>query len=63
MIGVPLSNLDLYVYDPNGNLICSSILQHNNYEIVQFIPKITGNYTIVVAGLGGELEHIGIALW
>lgn len=61
--GAPLANLDLYVYDPQGNLICASTLIYNNYEIVQFAPEVTGNYTVVITGFGENKEHIGIALW
>lgn len=61
--GDPLTNLDLYVYGPDGNLIGSSTLPYNNYEIVQFVPEETGTYTIVITGFGNKKEHIGIALW
>ena len=54
-----MANLDLYVYDPRGNLIGTSTLIYNNYEIVQFAPEVTGNYTIVITGFGDNKEHIG----
>ena len=43
-----LSNLDLYVYDPSGNYVDSSITTNNNVEIVEFMPTTSGNYTIMV---------------
>ena len=61
--GAPLTNLDLYVYDPQGNLIAASTLTYNNYEIVQFVPEDTGNYTIGITGFGENKEHLGVARW
>lgn len=43
-----LSNLDLYVYDPSGNYVDSSITTNNNVEIVEFMSTTSGNYTIMV---------------
>ena len=61
----PLTNLDLYVYDSEGNLVASSTTLYNNCEIVQFIPVAPGTYTIkiVLVGTTSITEHIGFALW
>ncbi len=42
------NNLDLYIYDVNGNLVCSSTTTNNNVEIVDFTPASNGNYTIKI---------------
>lgn len=61
---LPLADLDLYVYDPNGNLIGCSILSNSNFEIVQFVPQTTGTYTISVSATScNDKEHVGIAVW
>lgn len=58
------ADLDLYVYDPNGNLVGSSITTKSNFEIVQFKPTITGTYTIRIRAIGCEdKQHVGIAVW
>ena len=58
------ADLDLYVYDPNGNLVGSSITTKSNFEIVQFKPTISGTYTIRIRAIGCEdKQHVGIAVW
>ncbi|PWK13142.1 S8 family peptidase [Tumebacillus permanentifrigoris] len=65
----PLSDLDLYVYDPAGTLVgystagLSSV--NNNYELVEFLPKISGTYTLKVVGASGVTnpEYVGVAWW
>lgn len=59
----PLSDLDLEVYDPNGNLVGRSISGVNNVELVQFVPQMTGTYKIKVIGysLKNDYEFIGLA--
>lgn len=61
----PLTNLDLYVYDADGNLVASSTTLYNNCEIVQFVPTSPGTYIIriVLVGTTNITEHIGVALW
>lgn len=59
----PVANLNLYVYDPNGDLVDESELTYANFEIVQFVPQLTGTYTIEITGTSTEKEYIGIALW
>ena len=60
-----MSNLDLSVYDPNGNLVDSSTTTKSNFEIVQFSPTIAGTYEIRITDLGGHTgkDYVGLALW
>lgn len=44
------ADLDLRVYDPNGNLVASSSSWDNNNEFVEFKPSMTGSYTIKIRG-------------
>jgi hypothetical protein len=44
----PGADLDLWVRDPSGNLVESSISWDNTYEIVDFTPTQTGNYELQV---------------
>lgn len=44
------ADLDLYVYDPDGNLVAYSISWDGNYEFVEFVPKKMGVYTIKIYG-------------
>ncbi len=59
------SNLDLYVYDPNGNCVGSSTVTYGNFEIVQFVPSVSGYYTIQIRDMGGNngKEYVGLAVW
>jgi len=45
-----LSDFDLEVYAPNGNLVGSSCSGTNNLELIQFTPSVIGTYTIKVIG-------------
>ena len=60
-----MSNLDLYVYGPNGSEVAKSTTAKGNFEIVQFTPQTSGNYTIQIKDLGGHTgkDYIGIAMW
>lgn len=60
---IPIGNLDLYVYDPNGVQIASSTIDGGNFEIVQFTPTVTGEYTIRINSDSIDKEYIGISLW
>lgn len=42
-----MPNLNLYIYDPSGNLVASSTTT-NNVEIAEFVPKTYGTYSIKV---------------
>ena len=59
----PLPNLDLYVYDSNGNLIASSTTLYSNFEIVLFIPTSPGIYTVKITGTTEAREYVGLAMW
>jgi len=59
----PIADLNLEVFDPNGVSLETSTLTSGNFEIVQFFPELTGNYTIKITGSSAEKEYIGIALW
>lgn len=58
-----LSDMDLYVLDPNGSIVGSSNSANNNTELVEFTPTIAGNYTILVDGyiLENDYEVFGLA--
>ena len=45
------SDIDLWVYDENGNFIGSST-SYGSYECVSFRPKWTGEFTFVVENEG-----------
>jgi len=58
-----ISDLDLYIIDPNWNLLASSTTANNNTELIEFTPDITGTYTILVDGyiLENDYELLGLA--
>ena len=41
-------DLDLYVYDPNGNPVAQSTNRYDGFEFVSFTPTVTGNYTVQI---------------
>lgn len=43
-----LPDLDLKIYDPNGNQVAYSTTSKNNIEIVEFTTSVSGTYTIAV---------------
>jgi hypothetical protein len=57
------SDLDLYVYDPSGNLVTASTSFDNNYEIVEFTAPATGNYKAraTASRFDGTTEYVGFA--
>ncbi len=57
-----ISNLDLYVYAPNGTLVASSTTTRGNVEIVQFTPTVSGTYTIKVTRPSGTTDKDALAL-
>lgn len=59
----PLTNIDLYVYDSEGNLVTSSCTAYSNFEIVQFYPSAPGVYTVKITGSSNIKEYIGLAVW
>lgn len=50
--GVGLTDLDLYIYDRNGNLITSDTAKSDNCECT-WIPKWTSEFTIRIKNRGG----------
>ena len=44
------ADLDLWIYDPNGQLVAWSTSWDNSWEFVEFAPAKTGTYTIKVRG-------------
>lgn len=65
-VNVMFSDLDLRVYDPSNNEIAYSITAYSNFEIVQFVPSVTGSYKIVIEKAENnstEKDHVGIAVW
>jgi hypothetical protein len=53
------TDLDLFVYDENGNEICRST---GNYDVegCSFQPRWTGNFRVEVRNLGGVYNHYRI---
>lgn len=41
-------NLNIQVKDPNGTIVASSATTKNNVEVVDFVPEMTGTYSVVV---------------
>ena len=54
------SNLDLFIYDENENMICESISLTSS-EYCKFVPKWTGAYTIIITNNGATANEY--ALW
>jgi len=42
-------DFDLYVYDPNGNYVSSSVSANNSYEVIDFQTTQSGNYRFAVS--------------
>ena len=61
-----LADWDLKIYDPDGEVIESSVSSYNNYEIVQFAPSKSGTYRITLTRYTSDYEqptNMGIAVW
>ncbi|ACL77486.1 S8 family peptidase [Ruminiclostridium cellulolyticum] len=58
-----LSDLDLEVFDPEGNQVGYSMSANNNLEVVEFTPTMSGEYKIMVEGyaLTNDSEQISLA--
>lgn len=56
-------DLNIYIRDPSGCIVGSSITTKNNVEIVDFVPTVTGTYTIIVnrEDFSSETAYYGIA--
>jgi hypothetical protein len=59
------ADLDLRVYDGNGDFVTSSTSFDNSYEIVEFVAPTTGNYEFRVSQFrfDGTSEFVGFAYW
>lgn len=44
------SDLDIWLYDPDGQMVASSSSWDGNYEFIEHAPTKTGTYTIKVRG-------------
>ncbi len=56
VLGDGVTDLDLYVYDENGNLIASDT-RDSDRCFVSFTPKWTGAFTIKVVNRGWVYNH------
>jgi len=56
---------DLEVFAPDGTSVGSSMTYYSNYEIVQFVPPVSGNYTIRISRFlsSSGRSNVGIAVW
>ena len=59
----PLADLNLSVYAPGGALVGFSALENSNFEVVQFVPTVSGTYTIKITGTSSDKKYVGIAVW
>lgn len=60
VVGDGDTDLDLYIYDENGNLIDYDDSLSGNC-ICEWTPKWTGKFTIKVVNRGSVYNHFGIA--
>jgi len=60
VVGDGDTDLDLFIYDENDNLIGSHI-DYSDVCVVTFVPKWTGNFTIVVVNLGNVYNRYVIS--
>lgn len=42
------ADLDLFLYDPNGNNVAYSSSSNNSFEFIQFQPSTSGTYTVKI---------------
>lgn len=60
------TDLDISVWDPNGNYVGGSFSWDNSYEYVDFDPTVTGNYRISISRFANRDTasklHIGLAV-
>ncbi len=59
-----LADLDLFVYDPNGNLVAWSLSSLNPFEVVQFTVGSFGEHTVKIKkyGFAGSSERFGVGV-
>ena len=53
----PLTDLDIYIDDPNGATVAESTTSNNNVEIAEFTPNQTGMYTIRILNFSQSLPQ------
>ena len=60
-----IPDCDLEVFAPDGTSVGCSMTYYSNYEIVQFLPPVSGNYTIRITKYlsSSGRSNIGIAVW
>ncbi|MCZ7369375.1 MAG: S8 family serine peptidase [Candidatus Methanoperedens sp.] len=57
-----VSDLDLYILDPNGNTVAFSSSYDNSYEIVEFTARTTGTFKARIKKYGSaSYEYLGFA--
>ncbi|MGE3163900.1 MAG: S8 family serine peptidase [Planctomycetota bacterium] len=58
-------DLDLVVEGPDGVIVASSTSVNNPFEIVDFVPTVTGVHRVRVIDMvyPGGIEYLGLALW
>jgi hypothetical protein len=61
----PSADLDLRIIGPSGTVVASSSSAANIFEIVDFTPSVTGNYTLRVLKFRCDLTpaRLGAAWW
>jgi hypothetical protein len=61
----PAADLDLDILDPNGNFVLTSNSYDNTYEIVDFVPSLSGTYSARVTNQRCDKspKYIGVAWW
>lgn len=60
LVGDGTTDMDLYIYDQNGNLITSST-DYSDRCICQWYPRWTGTFRIVIRNRGSVYNDIAIA--
>lgn len=62
-VNASLVNFDLYVYDYNGNYVCSSSSTYNSVEMVRFNATTINKYTVTIKRRGDckTYERISLA--
>ncbi len=59
------ADFDMVVTAPSGSTVASSSSWDNNYEIVEFVPTVTGWYEFAFSAprFDGTTEYIGYTFW
>jgi hypothetical protein len=59
IVGDGDTDLDLFIYDENGNLIASGE-SYSDTEVVGWTPRWTGTFTVEVHNLGSVYNDFGL---